>query len=395
MPGPPNAIDRVRRRSNAVLIALFLGIIAVPGAGMLLGLDRARVSEAEMRILTEFPTWSWQRDSLVQWPDRFQKFFNDRFAFRNQLIGLQAAVLWHVFRTSPSETVIGGKEDWLFYADDGGLQDYVQEEAFTDAQLQKWQRTLERMRDWLASRGARFLFVVAPDKQMVYPELMPSSLKRLHGTYRADQLLAFLRAHSTIELLDLRPALIEAKPRELLYHRYDTHWNDRGALIASQQIAQRLARWFPAITPLRREDFVTSGAVPSGDRTTMLGLVDEGKRALPGLIPRRGWSATVVFPTRPNPYSEDGTVITENRTAPGGVRAVMFRDSFGSRLIPYLSEHFGRILYQWQNDFDPDLIRDERPDVVIQEMVGRHLYTFVPSPELAPEPEHDGSWSEK
>ena len=65
----------------------------------------------------------------------------------------------------------------------------------------------------------------------------------------------------------------------------------------------------------------------------------------------------------------------------------MFRDSFASRLIPYLSEHFSRILYQWQNDFDPELIRREHPDVVIQEMVGRHLVNFVPTPELVPDPE--------
>jgi hypothetical protein len=129
-----------------------------------------------------------------------------------------------------------------------------------------------------------------------------------------------------------------------------------------------------------------SPSAPSGDKTTMLGLVDEGKVTMPGLVPRRGWSSVVVWPEHPDPYGEDGTVVTE--TKPGsGLRAVMFRDSFSSRLIPFLSEHFSRIVYQWQNDFDADLVRRERPDVVIQEMVGRHLINFVPTPELIPEPE--------
>ena len=366
---------------------MFLAIIAVPGVGLLLGIDRAQVSEAEMRKLSEFPTWSWNREQLATWPDRFHTYFNDRFAFRNRLISGQAAIRWHVFHTSSSDTVIAGKGDWLFYADDGGLQDYVQVETFTDAQLQQWQRTLERIRDWLASRGIRFLFVVSPDKQMIYPELMPASLHRLHTEYRADQLLAYLAAHSTVDTLDLRPALRDAKPRELLYHHYDTHWNDRGALIGYQQIATRLKQWFPAIEPLQRGDFVTSASAPSGDRTTMLGLVDKGKASMPGLVPRRGWSARVVFPAQPDPYGEDGTVITENLQSGTGLRAVMFRDSFASRLIPFLSEHFDRILYQWQNDFDPELVRRERPDVVIQEMVGRHLYIFVPTPELVPDAE--------
>jgi hypothetical protein len=133
-----------------------------------------------------------------------------------------------------------------------------------------------------------------------------------------------------------------------------------------------------------RADFVTSPDVPSGDKTTMLGLVDAGKRSMPGLVPRAGWSSRVLFPARPDPYGEDGTVITENPGASGGLRAVMFRDSFASRLIPFLSEDFARILYQWQNDFDPELVQREHPQVVIQEMVGRHLYIFVPTPELVP-----------
>ena len=377
------------RRANIALIALFLAIILTPGLGLLLGVDRSQVSEAEMRRLTEFPEWSWDRDAIATWPDRFQRYFNDRFAFRNALIRLQAGVLWHGLHTSSTDTVIAGKGDWLFYADDGGIQDYVQEQPFTEADLQRWQLTLERMRDWLASRGTRFLFVLAPDKQMIYPELMPASLHRLHNSYRADQFLAYMRAHSTVEILDLRPSILEAKPHELLYHHYDTHWNDRGALIGYQQIAMYLQRWFPAIQPLQRSDFVTSPTAPSGDKTTMLGLVDQGKVTTPGLVPRRGWSSRVVFPANPDPYGEDGTVVTEVR--PGtGLRAVMFRDSFSSRLIPFLSEHFSRILYQWQNDFDPDLVRREHPDVVIQELVGRHFINFVPTPELVPDPEGTG-----
>ena len=72
----------------------------------------------------------------------------------------------------------------------------------------------------------------------------------------------------------------------------------------------------------------------------------------------------------------DARVVTEG--PPAGPRAVIFRDSFGSAMIPYLSEHFSRAVYVWRNDFDPSLVEAERPDVVIQEWVGRHLYTAAP-----------------
>jgi hypothetical protein len=41
-------------------------------------------------------------------------------------------------------------------------------------------------------------------------------------------------------------------------------------------------------------------------------------------------------------------------------------------------------VYLRQNDFDAEVIQQERPDVAIQEIVGRHLYAFIPTPTLIP-----------
>ena len=81
--------------------------------------------------------------------------------------------------------------------------------------------------------------------------------------------------------------------------------------------------------------------------------------------------------------AQEGRLVTEiaGSSLP---RAMIFRDSFVSRIVPLLSEHFSRAVYLWQNDFDADDVLQEYPDVVIQEIVGRHLYTFIPSPELVP-----------
>ena len=101
------------------------------------------------------------------------------------------------------------------------------------------------------------------------------------------------------------------------------------------------------------------------------------------LKPRRPRQARVIEPAGSAETAAEGRLVTEIPGSPLP-RAVVFRDSFGSRLVPYLSEHFSRVVYLWQNDFDADVVRQEKPDVVIQEIVGRHLYTFLPSPELIP-----------
>jgi alginate O-acetyltransferase complex protein AlgJ len=371
------------RVARSAVVVLFLAAIAAPGAGLLAGRDRRTISEAEMRELAPAPAWPATLRAVDAWPAAFKAYFVDHFAFRSRMLHLQAVLLWDWLRTSASDTVIAGKHGWLFYADDGGMEDYVQAQPISHEELEAWRQTLDRTNRWLAARGIHYLVVFAPDKQMIYPEFMPDALERLSPDYRVDRLLAYLRGHPSVEPLDLRPALLAAKGGELLYDRYDTHWNDRGGLAAYQAIVARLQPWFPSMQPLGREDFIMSSAMPSGDKTTMLGLVDRGKLAMPGLVPRAGWRARVVEPARPDPYGEEGRLVTE---IPGATlpRAVVFRDSFAGRLIPYLSEHFSRAVYLWQNDFDPAVIEQEHPDVVIQEYVDRHLVTFEPYPGLVP-----------
>ena len=369
----------------AALVALFIVVVTVPGIGLALGFGRTTLSESEMRSLAKWPAWSWQLDRLAAWPGAFQQYFDDHFALRAKLIEWRSALLWTWLRTSASDTVLAGKDGWLFYADDGGLRDWTQEEPFRVSELADWRKTLVGRRAFLTKRGIPFLFVIAPDKQMVYPENMPDSLHRLRDDFRADQLIAYM--HETtpdFEILDLRNALRAAKASELLYHHYDTHWNDRGALVAYQAIARAWRQWFPTLTPLERGDFDTDGAVPSGDKTTMLGLVDEGKRTMPGLVLRRGVGYRVVAPAHPDAYGEDAIVVTEHRdkTLP---TAMVFRDSFGGRLIPYLSEHFRRVAYYWENELEYDDIERQRPDIVIQEFVARHLFIYGPYPPEIPE----------
>jgi hypothetical protein len=103
------------------------------------------------------------------------------------------------------------------------------------------------------------------------------------------------------------------------------------------------------------------------------------------LVPKKPHAYVVIEPRASYATAGEGRIVTE---IPGSTlpRAVIFRDSFTSLLAPYLSEHFSRAVYLWQNNFDADDVLKERADVVIEEIVGRHLHNFIPSPELIPDP---------
>jgi alginate O-acetyltransferase complex protein AlgJ len=136
----------------------------------------------------------------------------------------------------------------------------------------------------------------------------------------------------------------------------------------------------------RRSDFVAASRQVAGmDLARMMGLshvLFEPDLQLTPIRPRR---AVVTWPAGAASNAEEGRLVTE---IPGSAlpRAVIFRDSFASALAPFLSEHFSRAVYLWQNDFDADAVLRESADVVIQEIAGRHLHTFIPTPALVPEP---------
>jgi len=108
------------RHANRTLVAIFLAVITIPGIGLVLGWDPQTISESERRELVKFPEWS-EAATTTAWIGDFQRYFEDHFSFRNRLIGWHSALLWYGLHTFSSNTVIAGKGNWIFYADDGSL----------------------------------------------------------------------------------------------------------------------------------------------------------------------------------------------------------------------------------------------------------------------------------
>jgi hypothetical protein len=283
---------------------------------------------------------------------------------------------------SASPDVILGRERWLFYAGDGHSEDIASAIPFTHDELEVWRSTLQHTQDWLRARGIAYVFVLAPDKHQVYGEELPAVAAPRGEETRTDSLVRYLRDHSTVPVLDLRPALIAAKAGERLYHRTDTHWNDRGAYVAYAAIVRALG---VAGEPAPRTSFdAPAVSVPGLDLAGMLGVtgaLTEEDLPLRPRLPRR---ARIVEPSRPDSRLMDARIVTEQPDL-SRPRAVVFRDSFGSALIPFLAEHFSRAVYLWQYNFDPDVVRAEHAEIVIQEWVGRRLSTLLPYDPFATE----------
>ena len=372
-----------QRTTNIVLVTLFLAVISLPLAANLAGFDGADPG-GENRELATFPTIGRSWSSIAGFGDGVSLWFEDHFGFRAALVRWYGETRLFLLGVSPSTAVVKGRNGWFFYGDDKSIEDYANDEPLSAEGMANWRAAVTRASDWLKRRGIAYVFTIAPDKHVVYPEEMPSSLARIRARSRTDQVYEALHG-SGVASVDVRPALLDAKTHERIYQRTDTHWNDRGALLAYQQILDAVRAQVPS-TPAAwtcGEFKAETRDVEALDLAGMMGLKRVLREQDLVLVPTRPRLARVVEPAGAEPTAEEGRLVTE---IPGSrlPRALIFRDSFASRLVPFLSEHFSRAVYLWQNDFDANAVMTEKPDVVIQEIVGRHLYNFIPSPELVP-----------
>ena len=378
---PPGSTRPPAARS--LLAAVFVLAISLPLAANLAGRDGADAA-AENRELAAFPHLAASWSAIAAFGPQLGAWFDDHFGFRSTLVRWNAESRLFLLGVSPTPTVVKGRDGWFFYGDDKSIEDYTNAEPMTAEAVANWRQAILRASKWLRARGIAYVFTIAPDKHVVYDEEMPSTLSRITEISRTDQLYTALQ--DTGLAVDVRRPLEEAKREERIYQQTDTHWNDRGAFVAYQRIVGAVRARVPTTPPAwSRGNFQpVERRVAAMDLAAMMGL----KRVLEEtdlvLVPRRQRRARVVEPPGAAPTAEEGTLITEIDD-PSLPRAVVFRDSFVSRLVPFLSEHFSRAVYLWQNDFDAEVVEREHPDVVIQEIVGRHLYSFIPSPELVPE----------
>jgi len=364
------------RFADLCLIALFAVFLALPTLDWLLHLDRSPTPN-ENRIPAPFPAWD-DGGGLQPFLGGLEAWFNDHFGFRKKLVRLHNRWKAKLFGESASRAVLIGRDGWLYFGGGRMIDNHLGVRLLSADDLQAWQTLLETRRDWLAKRGVSYVFVVAPNKETVYPEHLPEWMSRTGTQTKLDQFVAHMRAQSSVEVLDLRPALIEAKATALTYFPTDSHWNAFGAFVSVQALVQAISRQLPGgLDALPIEAFeLTFVDQSAGDLAKMSGVeLVSRERNTPKLMPRPPLQPLV---------AQDDTSLPVASGSPGRVpvfterpgprrRVVLFRDSFAEAWYPFLGQHFARALYVLQYPWDAALIEREHPDVVVDEVVERHL----------------------
>lgn len=379
------------------LVSLFLLTISIPLAAFLV-LDKPNISRVEKRTLAPRPDFPGDLRSLARFPQQFEQYFNDHFGFRNSFVNLYALAKTAIGDTlgvninedgSVTRNVIRGKQGWYFLNrkwDGDPLSDYRNIDLYSPPELLRAGLALAARKHWLEERGIKYVLFFAPNKHTIYAEYLPDYIVKQGDVSAMDQLYGFLRRHTSVAFVDLRPPLIRAKaevedlwPKEAgiprIYWKTDSHWNKMGANIAQYVVAGKIETMLPGkIEPreYEREDFYFGKSPGPGDLAALIN--DKSLFGEMGPFLREKGCAAIPKTS----FDQHQQLVT--RCPEGKVNAVIFHDSFFTALIPFFADYFATTSFVWERLNQADLqkqVRQYQPAIVIEELAERFL-PYIP-----------------
>lgn len=375
-----------KNRKNKIYIILFCTIISIPSFSMLLKLNTL-VLDSEKRFANQFPESSVLNFKVFK--TELNDYINDQFGGRSVVISK-----WNTLRillynqTSRYSPVVIGRNGWLYYVSSGVKEQYENKFPLTTKTLQKMKKVLEERHYWLKNQGIDYYLVIPAMSLTTYEEYLPKSIMRSDNKPKLDQIYDYLRStNSPVKFIDLRKPIFDAKEKEedILYYKSDSHWNHLGAYYGYRAMYERIRLDHPEFEkPKTKSDFDWKKFnTTEGDLAFLLSLQNKFLREEILPIPKKGRKyhevKSLFYPT----YSGIQSIRTYVVKNPKLPKLLISRDSYSNYFVPFLSDHFQRSVYLWTTKFDAQIIKDEKPTIVITEILDRFILDLQkPNPSI-------------
>lgn len=342
-------------------VGLFLAICLTFSLGTLaFGTSQAGANEQLQRQ----PTWL-DKDGKIN--DNVLSdtaaWVNDHFFLRQELVSTDHYLTGALFQVSGVDSVILGKDGWLYYGPT--VDNYTGLSALSEREVFAVSRNLFLMQQFCQSQGKEFAFLVAPNKNSLYPQFMPElgvQAAQPDGI-RVLQQLEMLQ----VQTVDIYGAFANAP---ILYFETDSHWNPRGAALAADLVNQAFGKtssYYAGPFQLAKEPY-------TGDLYEML------YPAFAGMEQQEVYAGQLAFSYEGNAQKPDSITLRTVSDKAGSLLA--YRDSFGNVLYPYLADSYGTARFSRSTTYD--LTGTET--YVLLEIVERNLRTLLTNLPIMPSP---------
>ncbi|MGE3919505.1 MAG: hypothetical protein AB7F64_00940 [Gammaproteobacteria bacterium] len=283
------------------------------------------------------------------------------------------------------------RDGWVFLGDmhNGNFSQSIHRRLMKEEEASSWIEVLKYQTEYAKNHGIHLFFILAPAKWDIYSDKLPKWAGKSLKKPSSFDLVLNKAKDQPIEIIDLRPALLEARKNADTYSAFNTHWTDYGAWVAWQEIAKHIQQKFPHL-----KLFGLEHATPVFEK-------DFGNEFLPMVNLKRKNPWTFAKLRKPFPAYEiispegvhtkvPGSTLTDlldlprhtfNPSSTSPLRILVLRDSMGNALSPYLQSSFRETFQEGHHiriAGAPPLnltteINQSKPDLIIYVMTERNL----------------------
>lgn len=307
----------------------------------------------------------------------FTDYYNDTFAKRKKLI-VKYVKLKQKLKIDTGQ-YFHGKDGWMFYDsakvnNANSMLDYYGTVMFSDKELEKMRIALETEKEFYNSFGAKYMVVVAPNKENLYTEFMPDRMQKMRVSENspADVGAEWLNKNSKVEVLNFKSVLQSAKsdyPYHL-YYKKDTHWNEIGGYVAVYNLLKRLQKFGVggSLVPLTEDMISFVGMIGQDMHPT-----DKDESYKVEYLADKSFTKNILQLGKVVVYENDNPVANDT--------IMLMGDSFAEAMLPYLAKNYRKVVNIASGvkdlSFYEEAMKEYKPKVVVYELVERYFRTLV------------------
>lgn len=372
------------KKNTGYILFMILGMIIclIPFAGMLFpGSDTATENE-ELRSLPEIK----ENGKLnINYLEDMGDYFEDHSAYRQYMVSADSWIRTTLFHESNVENVIIGDDGWLFYKDTE--DDYLGKNLLSDRSIENIVYNMSVVQDKVEEEDGIFIFTVAPNKNTLYEQGMPYTYSVKYSEESNLDRLNEMLALSDVNYADLYNEFEECD--EVLYLKKDSHWNNKGALLAYNSIMDCAGSEYE-----EHEDYNDCTYSIRKDYTGDLNNMVYPQAAVPEENYYYDYETKYQYMLNGETQDvsagtvsvEDAKIQTVNNSGNGTL--LMYRDSFGNTLLPFMANEFSDGYFIKTVPYNIGMHMDEyNPDVVVIEKVERKIDELAYEPPVMSGPQ--------
>ncbi len=323
-------------------------------------------TDSENRQLKERPQWNKNNaltDEVPRLLQEYAGYYRDHYPFKSAVFKTYAALQNCMGAEPLPRKVVHGTEGWMFLGDihSNSIRESKGILKLSDDEVNKLKQNLTTLQHQMQGLNAPYYIAIARNKHSVYGEYLPITQQQ------PTLLHQFVAAAGAVQMPVVDMGELYAQHSDsLLYYKSDSHWNGWGAYWGYVALMQELQRQFPQLELIELSDLKVRQVNRQGGLNRLLDIPETERQPV-----------LEMKEPRARKTEQLGRGRVRYKSNVNELKVLVWHDSFGPDLRRFLKESFGESVFISGYALDEELIRQEQPDLVIQQVVERKLDLYV------------------